>query len=860
MAQVDDTAGIPTVAPDTSVPDRYQHISAQPDQFGGLIAQGLEKVGQGASQANQFYSKVAADDATNQFQDFSTKLLHGDPSQPGPDGQPDTGYMGLRGDAALRQRPEVEKALDEKLKEIRGKLETPEQQLEFDNYSRKYRSNLTEKIGTHADGQATVWYQSVNDATSKLALDHIATNADNPNEWMAGESDLIHAYVKNAQLKFGDTVAPGNPQYEEAVASARRDALKARLDAVAVKDPLKAQSILDIPANKQIAGQYYDNMSASYRGRAKQAQGYGVSDAYIQKSYTQNPAINPVVLTNAGAKYGISASYLAHTQNMETGHNPNQTSSTGAQGPFQFIGSTARQYGLKDPFNYAEAADAAARFAADNKVALTSALGRPPSDPELYLAHNQGSAGAAALLAHPNQRAGDLVGDRAIRVNGGDPNAPAAAFTSMMTQKYNGAPVAATMSRKAEVVGNILADPDLDPDVRQHAIQHAEQTFAAQAIAEEQDARAQKARFDKMQSDFYSRIIKGDTNGIIGELANSGLPGPEMKTLYDFAIAKGGINDPLQYGPAYTDTMKRLLAPPDSPDRLDNIRDIIQMGNDGKLTPMGVDKLIKTQKELQADPESAGVTRTKVAQLDYYKSKFSLPQEAQFPGDKVYKSQKGLDKFNHDFVPAFESAYGDWVKSGKPGMDFLKDTKGLDAIADRVYPPSERAKDALADDASVDPTKVPPPPAGTDAKAWTSVVGSAPNGADGKPIPPATWAKAVTLLRDNPDEKHINAFNARMKESGITAQDVFKKLPPTKPMAAAMPAGEGGSPLGEPDVPPQEPGFLTKLRESNRAALEKMDNEPKDEGPGLLDRIASHIPHAKPELTPTNIGQIGIRG
>ena len=139
--------------------------------------------------------------------------------------------MGLRGQEALRARPGIEQQIDDQLKTIRGNLTTPDQQLEFDNFSKRYRANIAEKVGSHADDQAKTWYASVNTASSKLALDHIANNADNPQEIAAGYADLAHAYVKNAQLAGA---GPGDPQIAEAVASAKRDALTAQLNAIAV--------------------------------------------------------------------------------------------------------------------------------------------------------------------------------------------------------------------------------------------------------------------------------------------------------------------------------------------------------------------------------------------------------------------------------------------------------------------------------------------------------------------------------------------------------------------------------------------------------------------------------------------------
>jgi hypothetical protein len=156
---------------------------------------------------------------------------------------------------------------------------------------------------------------------------------------------------------------------------------------------------------------------------------------------TPSVGINvPSVVTAAGTKYGISPEYMARTFQIESGGNPNAyNAQSKAAGPFQFVPSTGAKYlNGASPFDVAGSADAAARLAADNKAALTNSLGRPPTDAELYLAHQQGAQGAAKLLANPNARAGDLVGNSAIASNGGNPNAPASAFTNLWATKFNG--------------------------------------------------------------------------------------------------------------------------------------------------------------------------------------------------------------------------------------------------------------------------------------------------------------------------------------------------------------------------------------------------------------------------------------
>lgn len=140
----------------------------------------------------------------------------------------------------------------------------------------------------------------------------------------------------------------------------------------------------------------------------------------------------------APAGSGDRAAYLQRVREIENpSGDPNATSPTGAKGIYQFIQTTWAAYGGGgDITNPADQEKAAGRLTDANQASLQRSLGRAPTSGELYLAHQQGAGGAAQLLANPTARAGDIVGDKAIAVNGGDPNASAAAFTNMWVNKF----------------------------------------------------------------------------------------------------------------------------------------------------------------------------------------------------------------------------------------------------------------------------------------------------------------------------------------------------------------------------------------------------------------------------------------
>ena len=138
-------------------------------------------------------------------------------------------------------------------------------------------------------------------------------------------------------------------------------------------------------------------------------------------------------------RYGLPQGYLARTAHIESSGNPRaQNPNSSAGGLFQFIDSTARQYGLQDRFDPEQATDAAARLARDNASILRRALGRDPTAAELYLAHQQGGGGAAKLLSNANAPASSIVGEAAVRLNAGKANMSGGDFANLWTSKFDG--------------------------------------------------------------------------------------------------------------------------------------------------------------------------------------------------------------------------------------------------------------------------------------------------------------------------------------------------------------------------------------------------------------------------------------
>lgn len=142
------------------------------------------------------------------------------------------------------------------------------------------------------------------------------------------------------------------------------------------------------------------------------------------------------MIRRVAGEEGADAEALLKFAHIESTYNPNAfNKDSKAAGLFQFIPSTARQYGLTDPYDPEANTRAAIRLMRDNAGHLRKSLGRDPTVGELYLAHQQGAGGASKLLKNPNARAADIVGSRAVSLNGGSADMTAQSFANLWISK-----------------------------------------------------------------------------------------------------------------------------------------------------------------------------------------------------------------------------------------------------------------------------------------------------------------------------------------------------------------------------------------------------------------------------------------
>lgn len=157
-------------------------------------------------------------------------------------------------------------------------------------------------------------------------------------------------------------------------------------------------------------------------------------------------------------EYGLPIGYLERTAMIESSGNPSaKNPSSSAGGLFQQIDSNAKQYGVRNRFDPLQSTIGAAKFARDNFRTLKRALGRDPNAAELYLAHQQGGTGAARLLVNQTAKAVDIVGERAVTLNGGTPDMTAGQFANIWISKFTGGRTRPTT--RTEAIGSQEVPP-----------------------------------------------------------------------------------------------------------------------------------------------------------------------------------------------------------------------------------------------------------------------------------------------------------------------------------------------------------------------------------------------------------------
>lgn len=786
MAQVPYADGVASTSPETQVPNDYQRVDTSPAMFGGSIAQGEQQLGAGASKMAQFYGQVAADDATNNYQESQNKILHGDPNgvqkdadgnpMMGPDGKPlpDGGFFALKGEQQMRARAGVEKQLDDLVTQQRQGLSTPDSQLLFDQYSRRIRSYATQQIGDSASKQVDVWADNVAQKQGEVALNSLASNFSDPVAVGTLTHDVIDSFVKRAQINRGGGYDEnGNPDdvLKGAIAQGRQAALKTQLQAMGVQDPVGALKLAD--QHKDALGTEYAPVADALTPRANKALGYALATQSTNAAVS-NP--NPALTSgNQPTADQIHAAII----NQESGGNPNAaTSVNGAVGAGQVIPATFRQYAKpgEDINNPTDNVNVSRRIVDD----LYNKFGGDPQRIAVGYFSGPGNVAPAGSPTPWINNAADGQGNTVAQYVAGidrKMGVPPAALAQIPG-------VNSATALRADAYQRVM-DSDVAPEVKQEAINHINQQYQTAMIAAGVNDKARKEADDGARNDILTKIGKGGTSDIVQQIYDNPSLTPESKSAL-LSFAEGhAASDPsvysMVYGKGAADLYLKVTAPLGDPNKIVDPNVILRAGGPGgPLNARGVEMLTAAMQKEKGNPNEASLNQAKGLVLLGLKNRFSF--EGQEAGIS-FKDPKGAALFNETIGPNFLTAYDQAVASGQDPHDFLKKSNIDQLFPDSLRPRSQMAMDKISEgyeQTGETPNQpavpVPAPANGINQDNWNSTIKTTPLAENGQYWSQADWATALNRLYSDPSPERIKAFDKRFESGGFKAENILKQL------------------------------------------------------------------------------------
>lgn len=552
-----------TVSPQVQAPEDYQRIPTDAAEFGGAVAQGLEKFGQGASGAGKFWGSIQTDGSLNNAYKSATDIVEN--------------FKNLHGQDALNAQAGTQEALDKAFSGQRDQLSTPEQQFQFDQESRSFRQRfLDPQIYSHATQQGFDHAVSTNQDQIKLGFDQIAANADDPVASNAALQMVLKGAGQNAHLHLGEAASLADT--DAYMRPYLQGALKTQAESLAVKDPMKAAAFVE--QNKDRLGIEYPALADQIRTRADQSvaiyagnqaiTGSGMGITGVQPSPSASPpSANPPSPNNLGnvkTTYGAQTGAADFVQPATPADGATLAANTLRKG---YQGLTLEQIGQK-----------------------WEGTANNPTWTE-----NVSKATGIAPNAVPNLNDPDQLGAllRGINVAEKSPQ-DQANFTPAVIQQgvqasFSGAiPQLGASSIKANAYQAIEENPNLTPNQRQLAVRYVNEQYTNAQVAAEATKAAQQERISATVRQVSDAIYANPTQDIGPILAqHPELTGEQAEHArnYQLQVLQDRTNGkPGDYGPGYSSVQDRILST--GPDRIVNQEQLLSMtGTGGPINPAG---------------------------------------------------------------------------------------------------------------------------------------------------------------------------------------------------------------------------------------------------------------------------------
>ena len=439
---------------------------------------------------------------------------------------PDTGALSQKGENALNVVQNYQARFDEVRQRIGQSLVGKARQA-FDLDAQQRQTAFTQALSQHqareTDVHRTTMHTSQMDASQTVMAEALARG-----DVAAAKAEEQRLFDASSAFHSVNGTSANIP---EEMRSATSKAVVAAVSlAVANNDAAAVRSLMgrvgELPPAEQ----------AKVLSAAKPVIDADTAEQVVNGTYVPPSADMPPVARSLFTK-SDDDSWLRAVGKLESGNNPNAVNpGTGATGEYQFILSIHPEAANASPEKLRQLA---LDLREENRNVLRRALGRDPTDAELYLAHQQGGAGAARLLLNPDAKAYIARGRAAITQNGGDMEMTSREFVAMWATRFEkargadapqvnsaSAPVAPAPT-PADVRAMSLADfqqhvasLNLTPEAERLALKQRREQVLAEAKAVEAEAKA-------AESATYEAII-ANGNSVTAAMAT-----PEGRAAFD---------------------------------------------------------------------------------------------------------------------------------------------------------------------------------------------------------------------------------------------------------------------------------------------------------------------------------------
>lgn len=656
MAQVRTTDGVPSVAP-AGAPNTTQNISASPDDFGAQVGRAQEQgarqvenlggaVGQAANAGFNIvdhFHQVQTDSALNGVLDAGFKTV----------GQ----YKTLNGQAALDAQADTQKSIDDIFTNGRKGLKTTAQVESYDQAAAHYKRTLMDDVASHGATAARQTATDTNKASAQLALQGVASYADNDDQFTHFWADARRAAVQQVMVENSNAPPPPGT-VKAALANADMAVFKTRIEAVGAKNPQRASEMTE--ANKDRLGMYYDNMSNEMRTRAAEQRGLEVvndSAIAVGAAMQQKPTI------------AARSAYTQATFDQESGDkgvNPGQiTPDTWARWQKEGIVKPGQRY--------------------DNPVDTRDVAKRAT---EMYYDKYQDPARAAvAWFSGPGNVAPEGSAQPFIHDVADKNGKKVSSYVQDISGRVSG-PTSTNLAVRANMMDAILDRTQNDPHARKVAIlEFDRQARAAETASMSNQAAIQQQRQATMRA-AGDAIAAGKTVNLRGA-GSEHLTEEEVEHLEDLqkkALTARINGAPGDLGPGYADAHARILST--GPDRIVNQEQLLTMtrGPNAPLNAEGFKEAGKTLDEMN----KPGAEADKALQENFFKSmRFSVTSDE---GDGKYTNAEYLKNWNKA-LPVLQETIRQGREKGLTNAQLMNpDSKDYVGNAVKPFLPSASGK------------------------------------------------------------------------------------------------------------------------------------------------------------------------